>query len=142
VRYYKTADGARVFVVFGRGDLLLEGLAEVAQAAGIQTATVSAGIGSLDRCHIHWIAGTGLPPKNEFAQLEGPLEVASMQGSVVDGVPHVHLCVSDLQRVYTGHLEAGSRVCYRAEVCLEVLPGLDLPPRRDPENNLLQIVPR
>lgn len=142
MRYYKTSDGAKLLVVFDRGDLLLEGLREVVQAEGISAAAVVAGIGSLDRCHIHWITSTGLPPKNEFAMLEGPLEVASLMGTVVDGVPHVHLCVSDLNRVYTGHLEPGSRVCYRAEVCLDLLPGLDLTTRRHPETNLLQIVPR
>lgn len=142
MRYYKTSDGDKLLIAFDRGDLVLEGLREVAKAEGIAAAAIISGIGTLDRCQIHWVGGTGLPPKNEFATFEGPLEVASFQGTVIGGVPHVHVCFSDLTRTYAGHLEDGSRVCYRAEICLQLLPGLDLTTRRHPETNLPQIVPR
>ncbi|MHB1133752.1 MAG: PCC domain-containing protein [Chloroflexota bacterium] len=140
MRYFKTSEGNKVFVSFARGDLLVENLEVLVKAEGIKSALITAGIGTFDICRIHWIGHTGLPPTNEFADLEGPLEVASMLGNVVDGVVHVHVAMADLQRTYIGHLEHGSRVCYRAELCLEILPGLDLTTRRNPETNLLEIV--
>ncbi|MHB1417799.1 MAG: PPC domain-containing DNA-binding protein [Chloroflexota bacterium] len=140
MRYFKTADGAKYFVVFERGDLLLESLREFLQQEGIANAVVTAGIGALDRCQLHWITGTQVPATNEFVTLEGPLEVASIQGNVVDGEPHIHLCLSDLKRIYTGHLEAGSRVCYRCEICVEPLVGLNLTCRRSPTTGVLEVV--
>lgn len=64
-----------------------------------------------------------------------------MQGTIIDGEPHVHMCISDLNRAYTGHLEAGSRVCFRVEVCIEPLKGLRLTSKRNDETGLVDIVP-
>src|SRR5512138_2738366 len=105
MRYFKTKDGGKILVSFARGDLLLENLELLIKAEGIKCAAVTAGIGTFDFCRIHWIGTTGVPSQNEFADLEGPLEVASMLGNVVDGVPHIHVAMADLQRSYIGHLE-------------------------------------
>jgi uncharacterized protein len=141
MRYYRATNNGMILVIFDRGDMLLEGLAKLASREGIETAAITAGIGSFDICHLHWITSTGIPPTNEFLTLEGPVEVVSILGSIIGGEPHIHICVSDLDRTYTGHLEPGSRICYRAELCLQPLEGVSLKSQFNEATGLVEIVP-
>lgn len=142
MRYYPTSDGKQIMVIFDRGDLMMEELQRLIDEKGIETAIITAGLGSFDRCNFHWITSTGLPMTDQSLSLEGPVEIASISGNIVDSQPHIHVCVSDLNRVYTGHLEPGSRVCYRAEMCLQVLEGVRLRSQVNAATGLVEIVPK
>jgi predicted DNA-binding protein with PD1-like motif len=52
--------------------------------------------------------------------------MGSVQGSVIGGDVHAHICVYDWdsKTTYIGHLEPGSVVAYRAELSLAVLEGV------------------
>jgi hypothetical protein len=126
-----------VLVMLDRNDLLLEGLQEVVKKERIDTAAITGGIGSFQRVHLHTITTTGFPPVDKFWNFTGPIELASVQGSVIGGDVHAHITVFDWdsKETYIGHLEPGSVVAYRAEVSLVVLEGVQTERYNDADGN-------
>lgn len=134
----------RTFMIsFRRGDYVIEELRKFIQREGIDAALITSGIGSLDICKLHTITNTGLPPEERYLKLEGPIEVGSLQGSVAGGEPHIHIVVHDVaqDQLYVGHLEEGSRCCFRMEMGLLVLEGVKTRRVLDPQTGLVDIVP-
>jgi predicted DNA-binding protein with PD1-like motif len=115
-----------ILIMFDRDDLLLEGLQEVVKKEHIDTAAITGGIGSLQRVHLHTITTTAVPSVDKYWNFTGPIELASVQGSVIGGDVHAHISVYDWDSkiIYIGHLEPGSVVAYRAEISLTVLEGV------------------
>ena len=131
-----------LMVSFRRGDDVLEELRALLKREGVDAALVTSGIGSLDVCKLHTITNTGLPPQERYFTLEGPIEVGSLGGSVAGGEPHLHVVVHDVaaDKVYVGHLEPGSRVCFRLELGLLLLDGIKTQRVTDPRTGLTDIV--
>lgn len=131
-----------MMVSFRRGDYLIEELRRFFQQEGIDAALITSGIGSFDVCRLHTILNTGLPPEERYFSLSGPIEVGSLQGSVAGGEPHIHVVVHDVvhDQTYIGHLEEGTRVCFRAELGLIVLDGVKTRRVTDPQTGLTDIV--
>ena len=131
-----------IMVSFRRGDYVIEELRAFFQKEGIDAALITSGIGSLDICKLHTITNTGLPPEERYLALEGPIEVGSLQGSVAGGEPHIHIVVHDVAKdeIHVGHLEEGSRCCFRLELGLIVLDGVKTKRVTDPKTNLVDIV--
>ena len=119
---------ARTFVLsLMPGEPLLENIERFIKEKGILHGVVLSGIGTLDRCVLHMVMTTGYPPVEHFARWEDKaLELASIQGFIADGKPHLHAVVSDNERTWAGHLETGCRVLYLAEVVIAELSGLSL----------------
>ena len=132
-----------MMVSFRRGDYVIEGLQELLKREHVDAALITSGIGSLDICKLHTITNTGLPPEERYLTLEGPIEVGSLQGSVAGGEPHIHIVVHDVahDRVHVGHLEPGSRCCFRVELGLIILDGVKTKRVTDPQTKLVDIVP-
>jgi predicted DNA-binding protein with PD1-like motif len=127
MQYFVSKSAPRtILIMFDRGDLLLEGLQEVVTKEKINTAAITGGIGSLQRVHLHTITRTETPSLDKYWNFTGPIELASVQGSVIGGDAHVHITVFDwdTKSTYIGHLEPGSIVAYRAEISLTVLEGV------------------
>jgi predicted DNA-binding protein with PD1-like motif len=126
--------GRTYLVVLDKGELLLEGIQEAVRKEGIKSAVITGGIGSLTNCNSHVITVTGLPPKDERIAAKGAIELASVQGSVVDGDPHVHIIAWnwDTKETYVGHLEEGCEVCYRVEISMQALEGVNIERVYDP----------
>lgn len=137
--------GARlVMVSFRRGEYILEALTAWLQEQKVDAALIASGVGSLDICRLHTITGTGLPPEERYFTLEGPLEVGSLQGSVAGGEPHIHVVIHHVaeDRTYVGHLEPGSRCCYRLELGLALFSGVHTVRLTDPLTQLTEVVER
>lgn len=135
--------GTRTMLIYlQRGDYVIEELTALFEREGIDAALVVGGIGSLDICKMHTITKTSLPSQDRFLELRGPVEVGSLQGSVAGGEPHIHIVVDDVanDKVYVGHLEAGSRVCYRMELGIVVLEGAKTQRKVDPGTGLVNVV--
>jgi predicted DNA-binding protein with PD1-like motif len=132
-----------MMVSFRRGDLIIEELRALFQREGVDAALITSGIGSFDICHMHTITTADLPPQDRYFSLSGPVEVGSLGGSVAGGEPHIHCVVHDVanDKVYVGHLEPGSRVCFRAELGLILLDGVKTKRVTDPQTKLPDIVP-
>jgi predicted DNA-binding protein with PD1-like motif len=132
-----------MMVSFRRGDYIIEELRKMFKKEGVDAALITSGIGSFDICKMHTITGTSLPPGERYFALEGPVEVGSLQGSVAGGEPHIHVVVHDVanDEVHIGHLEEGSRCCFRVELGVIVLDGVKTARVTDPETRLIDIVP-
>ena len=111
---------------FARGDYFLEGIVEAAKREKIVHGAVISGMGTFDKCRMHFTTNPGLPPHDEFVELEGALELVSVHGMIVNGKPHLHMTVGDMQRTWAGHLEEGCRVLYLAEVVIARFRDLPL----------------
>lgn len=137
---YKGYELGQVIVLnLQRGDLLLETIESELKKSNIKDALLTSAIGSLQRVVLHRVIGTGREPEDEFVTLEKPMELASLQGMVLDGKAHFHMVVSDVEQSYTGHLEPGTTVLYLGEVSLVELKGVSLC-REKNEDNIRMIV--
>ncbi len=121
-----------ILVRFDPGEDLLQGLREVIRTEGIRTGVVVSGIGTLSDCRFHQ-AVAGYPPDlmtrhQEYVELKGSYEIASVQGIIAEGQPHLHLTLCDANHTVAGHLEDGCLVLAIAE--LAILRADDTPVRR------------
>ena len=124
-----------ITVSLQRGEMLLEGIEQAVQENGIRDAVMLSCIGTLSAMTWHRVTTLDLKPKEEYPTVRGPLELCALQGSVVGGVPHLHIVCSDKDGTYAGHLEPGCEVLYLAEIVLMELAGKPLHRVRD-ENGL------
>jgi len=133
VSFCKQGTGRLVVINLERGDLLLESIRSALDSYGIRDAVITSAIGSLSKVVLHRVTGFEKEPVDEFLTLEKPMELASLQGIVVDGHPHFHMVVSDLEQTYTGHLEEGTTALYLVEISLLELKDVNL--KRIPDEN-------
>lgn len=134
----------RTFLIyFQRGDYIVEKLIELLKREGADAGLILAGVGSFDIIKLHTITKTTLPSQDRFFTLEGPIEVGSIQGSIAGGEPHIHVVVDDVanNKVYVGHLEPGTRVCYRAELGVMLFEGVKTKRVTNPETHLVDVLP-
>ena len=131
-----------MMISFRMGDYIIKELRKLFAEEGIDAGLITSGIGSLDICRLHTITGTTLPPGERYFDLEGPIEVGSLQGSVAGGEPHIHVVVEDVKnkKIIVGHLEEGSRCLFRMEMGLIVLDGVKTARVTDPETQLVDVV--
>jgi predicted DNA-binding protein with PD1-like motif len=138
-----TASGlGRVLIVnLSRGDRLLESIATAVREAGLRDGIVMSAIGSLQKARFHRVTSFAEQPEDEFVTLEKPIELASLQGLIVDYQPHFHMVISDRENAYTGHLEEETIVAYLSEITIAELKGVSLQRARD-RNNIAKLATR
>ena len=129
-------------VAFRRGEDVVESLREFLRASRIDTGLIVSGVGSFDRCALHYIVSTELEPRDEHLSLEGPIEIGSLQGTIAAGEPHLHVVVrNDADGlIYCGDLGPGSRCCYRVELGLLIMDRVKSARRVDSATGLVDIV--
>jgi len=96
------------------------------QATGITQAIVLGGYGTLAAHHLHWVKDNRIPAANTFGRGQGGIEILAMNGTVVEGQPHIHVTLSTPQGAYGGHLEEGCRAYVLCEVFLGEVSGATL----------------
>jgi uncharacterized protein len=106
-------------------DVLLSLRAAVAEQ-GMRNAAILSGVGSLDRYHFHVVKTTNMPPGNTFVRGEGPFDILTVTGLVVNGQVHAHITFSNTELAMGGHLEEGCRVLTFAVVLLAEALDVDL----------------
>lgn len=112
------APGEVLVVALDTGEDLHDGVLEACRQRGVRHAVVLEGHATVAPAVIHAVTSTGYPIDEHLRTLPGPLELTGMQGLVVDGEMHAHVSLADKGRAYGGHLHAGTRVLYLAEVSL------------------------
>lgn len=105
-------------------DVLLALRAEV-QEQGIANAVILAGVGSLDSYHFHVVKTTNMLPGNTYVQGEGPFDILTVTGLVLNGRVHAHITFSNTEVAMGGHLEEGCRVLTFAVILLAETAGAD-----------------
>mgnify|MGYP000959970525 FL=1 len=126
--------GRIVVLNLQRGEKLLESIRKQLKEEGIKNAIVLSAIGSLQKAVFHRVTGMEETPVDEFITLEEPMELASLQGVVIDGEPHFHMVISDLEQTYTGHLEEETTVLYLVEITLAEIKGINLERKKNELN--------
>ncbi|MBA3329315.1 MAG: DNA-binding protein [Actinobacteria bacterium] len=107
------------------GEDVLDALRAAVQEHAIRNAAILSGVGSLDRYHFHVVETTNMPPGNTFVQGEGPFDILTVTGLVVDGKVHAHITFSNTEIAMGGHLEEGCRVLTFAVIVLAEARGAD-----------------
>lgn len=109
-----------------KGDYVLESIEQLIKEKNIQNAVVVSAIGTLDYCVLHCVLTTGMPPVEHMMRWEDkPLELASMDGIIANGQPHLHMVISDKDTAYAGHVHHGCRILYLGEVLIAEIDGFD-----------------
>ncbi len=99
-----------VVVRIKRGMDLLDGLKKAVAQEEIRNAAILSGVGSLTTYHVHAVSNTTLPAQNIYYKGEGPQDLLSVNGFILDGRVHAHIVFSDDKKGLGGHLEPGTTV--------------------------------
>jgi predicted DNA-binding protein with PD1-like motif len=108
------------------GEDVLLSLRAAVEEQGIKNAAILSGVGSLDRYHFHVVKTTNMPPGNTFVAGEGPFDILTVTGLVVDSKVHAHITFSNTELAMGGHLEEGCRVLTFAVVVMAEALDVDL----------------
>ena len=100
------------------GEDVLLALRDVVREHHIRNGAILSGVGSLDRYHFHVVKTTNMPPGNTFVRGEGPFDILTVTGLVVDGEVHAHITFSNTEIAMGGHLEEGCRVLTFAVIAI------------------------
>jgi predicted DNA-binding protein with PD1-like motif len=92
------------------GQDLLHGIREAVAEAGITHGAILAGVGSLSAYHFHVVSTPVMPPENAFVKGEGPFDILTITGAILDGRVHAHVTFSNTEIAMGGHLEEGCTV--------------------------------
>jgi len=112
--------GRVLLIHLTNGDDLVQSIEAACKDAGIVTGVLLSGIGSLRRFHYHYILSTNDKPDDVYEVIESPLELAALQGIILEGKAHLHAVVSEGgTKTYSGHVEdEGSEVQYLVEISI------------------------
>jgi hypothetical protein len=133
MQFWEDRQTGIIIVGLRRGDLLFEGLEQVAREADMHTGVVMTGIGSLTRARIHTVISVDYPPKEDYIDLEGPLEIVQFGGIIAGYQPHIHISLWDRERRYFGgHLHEGSEILTLSEISIHRCPSARITRRPDP----------
>ncbi len=108
------------------GEDVLLSLRAAVEEQGIRNAAILSGVGSLDRYHFHVVKTTNMPPGNTFVRGDGPFDILTVTGLVVNGEVHAHITFSNTELAMGGHLEEGCRVLTFAVVVMAEAVDVDL----------------
>jgi predicted DNA-binding protein with PD1-like motif len=99
-----------VAVRLNPGDDILLALREAVRRDGIRGGIILSGVGSISQYHVHVVQTTNMPPGDTFFRGEGPFDILTLSGAIIDGRVHAHITFSNTERAMGGHLEEGTRV--------------------------------
>lgn len=117
----------RVHVVrLNAGDDVLRSLRDAVQDCGIKNGLILNGVGSLNRYRVHVVGLPTLPTKDVFFEGEGPFDILSICGMILDRRVHAHITFSNTDKAMGGHLEEGCRVLTFSTIMIAETPALDL----------------
>ncbi len=120
--YTLTSHIMRVVVVRLKNQVdMLEGLRTAVAREKIKNAVILSGVGSLVSYHVHVVSNTTFPSTLAFSKEEGPFDLLTANGYILEGVVHAHISFANPQKAMGGHLEPGTRVFTFVIVTLAVL---------------------
>lgn len=113
-------DGRQIlFCRIDRGEDLLKNIRKAIEDTKLDTGIVISGVGSLLKARIHMVASNDFPPRDDFLDFEGPLEIVSLQGIIANGEPHLHISIVNRDfKSFSGHLEEGCLILSICEVAI------------------------
>ncbi len=101
---------------------LLTGIDSLVGKESIRNGVILAGIGSVRNYRFHTVSNRTLPSTDVFvSSTDGPADIASMNGYIINGRVHAHITFSDSTHAFGGHLEEGTNVFTFAIITVGVL---------------------
>mgnify|MGYP002646554054 CR=1 FL=1 len=129
---YNGAKIGRIILLYlGKGEKILESIQEEIDRQKIRNGIMLSAIGSARKVVYHRITAIQDTNSDEFLTVSGPIEIGAIQGLIIDGIPHLHITFSDLNKTITGHLEPGCEVQYLAEIAFAELEEAHVVRRRN-----------
>lgn len=92
------------------GEDLLEVIQQAATGQQIRNGAIICGVGSLSAYHFHVVTTAVLPPENGHVRGEGPFDILTVTGAIMDGRVHAHLTFSDEKVSMGGHMHHGCTI--------------------------------
>jgi Predicted DNA-binding protein with PD1-like DNA-binding motif len=107
---------------------LLTGLESIVKEQKILNAVILSGIGSVTDYQIHTVSNRTFPSKNMYLKdTTSSADIVSMNGYIINGRIHAHISLADTEKLFGGHLEAGTKVFTFAVVTIGVFKdGINL----------------
>lgn len=122
MKYFTSEKVGRTFIIrLEKGDLLRESITKLVQKEGVENAVIISGIATFDEAHLQMTTTFGYPIEYHVHHLKEPLELASLDGTVINFVPHLHSVISNPEHTWAGHLLDGCRILYLAEIVIQEL---------------------
>ncbi len=91
----------------------------------IRNGIIVSGVGSLNRFRVHVVNKPTLPTEDAFFEGEGPFDILTVTGMILDGRVHAHITFSNTEHALGGHLEEGCRVLTFAVIVLVETPDVE-----------------
>lgn len=124
----------RTFIIsLEKGDLLRESIEELTKKEMVKNAVVISGIATFDKAQLQMATTYGFPIEYYVHTLNEPLELASLDGTIIDFTPHIHGVIGNTEHTWAGHLLDGCRILYLAEIVIQELNCQEL--KRKPNEN-------
>jgi len=120
-----------------RGEFLRETLIEIVKKEKINCAVVVSGIATFDEARLHMITTFDNPAEFHIEHLREPLELASLDGAIINYEPHLHGVVGSPTKSWAGHILDGCRILYLGEFVIQELTGIQLERREDEDGTRL-----
>jgi predicted DNA-binding protein with PD1-like motif len=121
-----TSVGRLILVRMDSGDDILGSLTAAIAQHGIKNGVILGGVGSICSYHIHTVGTMELPPHDVFLKGDGPFDILSLNGLILDGRVHAHITFSNTEKAMGGHLEEGCHVLTFSVAYLRETPDVDL----------------
>jgi len=101
-------------------------LNEAVQELDIKNGMILNGVGSLNRYRVHVVGTPTLPTEDVFFDGEGPFDMLSLGGLIIDGKVHAHMTLANPDKAIGGHVEDGCRVLTFVLVMIAETPGMNV----------------
>jgi len=138
MKHFISAQVGRTFIIrMERGDYLRESLIEIAKKENIKNAVIVSGIATFDEANFQMSTTYGFPIEYHVEQLKEPLELASLDGTIIDSEPHLHGVISNDKKTWAGHILNGCRILYLGEIVIQELLGNQLKRKPDKDGVML-----
>ncbi len=111
-----------VLVRLNPGDDVLQSIRAAVQEQNIRSGVILNGVGSLNRYHVHVVEIPTLPTRDIFLRGEGPFDILSLSGLIIDGRVHAHITFANAVKAMGGHMEEGCRILTFGAVVLAETP--------------------
>ncbi len=107
-------------------DDVLASIRAAVREQGIRNGIIISGVGSLNRYRVHVVNKPVLPTEDVFFEGEGPFDILTVTGMILDGRVHAHITFSNTERAMGGHLEEGCTVLTFAVIVIADTPDVEI----------------
>ncbi len=122
MRTQVSTDSRLVIARLNPDDDVLASIRTAVHQHGIRNGIIVSGVGSLNRYRVHVVNRPTLPTEDAFFAGEGPFDILTVTGMILDGRVHAHITFSNTERAMGGHLEEGCKVLTFAVIVLADTP--------------------